>query len=567
MKLPTNPTLAITGRIQKFLANTNQKTILPVSCTTIKPDWKNHWDSLSDLLEYVALGIKSAAGVAVQLDSWSPPKALHNHLAIKLDTKHPDSEGAPFIFPPKGPKIYPEISIQIQNSMLFDPREPGDFGIIEGMSHLLRLIKEGHQRVCVDLSNLQPQGTKTLRGQVASGPHSFAKFYIQVHQYLLEPSLENLLKLLSILNQEIRRGGVYRNGALTAALPLPHPQIFDFLEADPGEVHPWLNKQVIVPSDFKKFPEETEEFIYRYNLGQTWGIKAVDPQGNPLGSKDLDKRLLSNVCQEIYPENRGSCMLSHVNLGQIQDPEDIPQAFTEGMTFLCELHTKGYQTWSGKYLDPSKDKQVGLGLLGLANLLSMWDVSYSEFTDALSKAYKELIDKGPNTNLKATESEATILARALILGYLEASKVAHKYKMKRAFTVAPTASTAYRNRDLRGYTTAPEISPPLHQRVERVSGTRGSKVYNHGPVESASQVGFDTYWKLCETLQKIMDYTRLAHSISLNIWEDIDMAFLQKWMDSANRNLYYRLEVDQGFLDKSDQVCTLDSQSCSSCGG
>ena len=73
------------------------------------------------------------------------------------------------------------------------------------VSHALRF----GAGVAVHLSDLRPAGTKTNKGPdtlVASGPVSFAKIY-------------------STLNEILRRGGTYRNGACVLHLDITHPDI------------------------------------------------------------------------------------------------------------------------------------------------------------------------------------------------------------------------------------------------------------------------------------------------------------------------------------------------------
>ncbi len=53
--------------------------------------------------------------------------------------------------------------------------------------------------VAIHLSDLRPAGTENDKGLVASGPVSFGKIY-------------------STLNEVLRRGGVYKNGAVVLAL-------------------------------------------------------------------------------------------------------------------------------------------------------------------------------------------------------------------------------------------------------------------------------------------------------------------------------------------------------------
>ena len=58
--------------------------------------------------------------------------------------------------------------------------------------------------VAVHLSKLRPRGTENGKGLVSSGPVSFARIY-------------------SGLNEVLRRGGTYKNGACVIQLDLNHP--------------------------------------------------------------------------------------------------------------------------------------------------------------------------------------------------------------------------------------------------------------------------------------------------------------------------------------------------------
>ncbi len=62
--------------------------------------------------------------------------------------------------------------------------------------------------------------------------------------------------------------------------------------------------------------------------------------------------------------------------------------------------------------------------------------------------------------------------------------------MVRAFAIAPTASCSYRSKDVDGFTSTPEIAPPISRTVDRDSGTFGVQTYNYGEVEVASEVGW-----------------------------------------------------------------------------
>ena len=89
------------------------------------------------------------------------------------------------------------------------------------VSHALRF----GAGVAVHLSKLRPKGTTTNKGPdqlVASGPVSFAKIY-------------------STLNEILRRGGTYRNGAVVLHLDINHPDILEFVQAERAEL-PWVKR-------------------------------------------------------------------------------------------------------------------------------------------------------------------------------------------------------------------------------------------------------------------------------------------------------------------------------------
>jgi hypothetical protein len=125
------------------------------------------------------------------------------------------------------------------------------------------------------------------------------------------------------------------------------------------------------------------------------------------------------------------------------------------MTQLCELHPRTGVADSGEYLHPSEDKQVGLGILGLANFLSIHGISYRDFGDAL-EAYL-MDDPHPWCHHWAHQTAGKAVAER---GIWAAADIAKQHGMERAFLIAPTASCSYRHLDSRGFTTAPEIAPP-----------------------------------------------------------------------------------------------------------
>ena len=194
------------------------------------------------------------------------------------------------------------------------------------------------------------------------------------------------------------------------------------------------------------------------------------------------------------------------------------------------------------------DRQVGLGVLGLANLLALEGVTYAEFADALEE------------QAGATPT-ATKIVSAIRAGFEVAASLAHSAGMERAFAIAPTASCSYRYTDRAGYTTAPEIAPPIGRTVDRDSSTFGVQQYDYGNVETADQVGWDNYRRVVDGIMSLLQNTGLAHGYSYNSWSDVvtyDERFVQDWLSSAQTSLYYSLQVNQNTQAKDDSMTALD---------
>ena len=376
----------------------------------------------------------------------------------------------------------------------------------------------------VHLSKIRPRGSENGKGLTASGPVSFAKIY-------------------STLNETLRRGGIYKNGAVVAHLDIDHADIIEFVQTPRSEL-PWIKRCVNL--DREKWEAATEEtksaILYGIKSGDIWLTKiAHDNDGN---------RIYGNVCLEVRLFSRGTCLLEHVNLGAC-NIEDISTAYFNGMSELCSLHARTGVDRSGEYLNPKVDRQVGLGVLGLANLLKRYKITYAEFGDALEQV---------NTGI-VKHTKAWILADNIRHGVNMATQVAHSHKMVRAFAIAPTASCSYRSKDLDGYTCTPEIAPPISRTVDRDSGTFGVETYNYGDVEIASEVGWNAYKKVADEFMKLYQSTGLLHGYSFNSWSDVveyDEQFVEEWLASPQTSLYYSLQVMGDVQDKSDAYAALD---------
>jgi hypothetical protein len=399
----------------------------------------------------------------------------------------------------------------------------GDNGIEASWRFASHALRYG-AGCAIHLSKLRPKGAENGKGLVASGPVSFAKIY-------------------STLNEILRRGGVYKNGAIVAHLDLNHDDALEFIQAPRGEL-PWIKRCINIT------PEWWEACTFKEAL--LFGIKSGDIWLNKVKYDSYGNRIRGNVCLEVYLPSRGTCLLQHVNLSACEF-DDIPRAFTEGMSQLCELHGRTGVGDSGEYLPSETDRQVGLGMLGLANMLRRYGVTYEQLGIALEQYHSGEVVRTP----------AYELVVQLAAGIDAAAEIARANNMVRAFAIAPTASCSYRSKDLDGYTATPEIAPPIARTVDRDSGTFGVQTYDYGDVEIASEVGWQNYKKVADGIMDLLYGTGLLHGYSFNSWSDVvvyDEAFIEEWLDSPQTSLYYSLQVMGDVQDKSNVYAALDDK-------
>ena len=391
------------------------------------------------------------------------------------------------------------------------------------VSHALRF----GAGVAVHLSNLRPQGHDNGKGLRASGPVSFGKIY-------------------SCLNEQLRRGGVYKNGAVVLHLDIQHDDILEFVNCPRQEI-PWAKRCVNLTTDsWNESNDEVKDAILQgIARGDIWLAKErYDQHG---------RRIYANVCLEVFLRSRGTCLLEHINLGACR-PEDLPEAFASGMTELIELHSKTGVESTGEYLCQEEDRQVGLGMLGLANLLALEGVTYAQFGEALNQHLYPEVDT-------IVTPAARKIVTALQDGINTAAKIARAFDMDRAFAIAPTASCSYRYTDRAGYTTAPEIAPPIGRTVDRDSSTFGVETFTYGEVETSEEVGWDAYKRVVDGICEMLHRTGLFHGYSYNTWSDVVQytpEFVDNWLASPQTSMYYSLQVMQGTQAKDDALAALE---------
>ena len=408
----------------------------------------------------------------------------------------------------------------------------GHNGIVDSYAFATNALQKG-AGCAIHLSDLRPNGTENSRGMVASGPCSFIPVY-------------------SSINYAVRRGNKYKNGAIVIHLDIDHADIEEYIDMDRNQIG-WVKRCVDVdqPKWDAASPQVKQKIIAGLAAGDIWLSKITyDPWGN---------RLRFNVCLEIKLLSRGTCLLQHLNLGNLEIDE-IDEAFAKGMEELVTLHPKTGVGEGGFYLEPSEDKQVGLGLLGLANLLAIEKVSYAELADALED-HINYGYFGDTTLHQGTSHTARRIVESIANGIARASVIARKAGMQRAFTIAPTASCSYRYKDRAGFTTAPEIAPPIGREVERDSSTFGITTHSYGDVETAEQVGWETFLRVANGIVTLMTASGLFHGYSLNHWSDLvsyDEQFVEDWLQSPQTSLYYALQVRENRQAKDNAMVALE---------
>ncbi len=397
----------------------------------------------------------------------------------------------------------------------------GDNGIEASWRFASHALRYG-AGCAIHLSKLRPAGHENDKGLVATGPVSFGKIY-------------------SALNETLRRGGAYKNGAIVLHLDLCHPDVVDFITASDQNC---LGSSVasILTTTCGSLQTKTLRTLYFMESNQETSGSTKSNTPRP-GSVSMETSVLRYTCPHV---GRACYSMSisvpvHSTIYKRLSLQVCPScAISMGGQVLENLENT---------LPPDNDRQVGLGVLGLANFLRRYNITYEKFGEAL-----RLVNLGHSAS-----NEAGCAAWALNNAIFEAAQIARENNMVRAFAIAPTASCSYRSRDLDGFTCTPEIAPPIAKKVDRDSGEFGERV-NYGDVEIASEVGWDAYKRVADEIMKMLDRTGLLHGYSFNSWSDMiryDEAFIEEWLGSPQTSLYYSLQVMGDVQDKSDAYAAL----------
>jgi hypothetical protein len=361
-----------------------------------------------------------------------------------------------------------------------------------------------------------------------------------------------------------------KNGAGIAWLDFNHPDIDAFI-ASPAK---FAYKGIYVPGNHEAEKQmqlladkdTLAKLATWYDEGKAFICKRPAPC--PLTGEPL----YLNLCTENESPNQGGCSLGVVNISQytLETLEtEFPVDFTaaalemEKDALACRVLANGTSLWCYS----SANNQFGLGVSGLASFLANAGVSYVDFTSALEDLVNtkevytiaKLVSYIDFLDPFVKEAKNYRAAVAFIKGYAAATTALDR-RVIRAFCVQPSATGAYECADIRGFVSTPELQPPVGLMKEdgtyslAKSAFLGDEVIRFAPgVENNISVPYDVYFRLCDTWQRLMNLTGLAHRHSASWYgKEFTPDDLQKWVKSNIGSLYYRLpEYNPEALDKS----------------
>lgn len=560
--------VGLTGRVLSYL-NNNDSSIMPVSCTGTKYKDKEH---LFDLIKYIDIALRGGAGIAVNLDDFIQQPVNSYNFYFYLPETHPDyaqlsDEQLTRVLTLD--EVNKRYLTGYETILVNDSMEENDghlMSIQDSWFKFIELLNSGLIPI-VDLSKLRPSGTSNSKGLTASGAASFLTIYEAIINHLNKGDLISLMKLCGQMNDVLRRGGIYKNGIVTFNLNYKHKDIVKYLNVPLADI-PGSGKKAIRIDDGVLTNKRLMKLIeVRVNDKSLMLMKVVYKITDTDGTITYEKgktlkyvinkyplrctieELYAQVCLEILFLPNATCLLGHVNLGQIETLDQLTLAYNEVTELLIDLWRRWKNEVGGRgsqYLDASQDRQIGVGVFGLANLLAKFGITYKQHVEALT-AYLtgEYYPKG------TVEYK---LAVALDNAYQNAAVLARNAGLERAFTIAPTQSCAYRYTDLAGNTTCRNINPPLARRVRRTSHTVDNLAgwYYHGNVETIS----DPYLveKLWENWQELMNRTNLAHCMSYDLYHKVDADWLTYFLTKSPLvTTYYQVydRIDQSYLNKA----------------
>lgn len=407
-----------------------------------------------------------------------------------------------------------------------------------------------------------------IRGadEQSSGRESFIETCRTIEKFGNDPTLTNYLKVLSDICSCIKRGGFRRHGALTTTLKYHSPLYEEYLNIPFGFLShlkkgTGINEYIDIDTltILLEKINKGEMFLEKY-LGESQG-----------------QELFTNVCRGLGIIAGDQCLVSPVNLGMCRTSEDIVKGFIEVTQFLIDVFE--YQN----KLQPLSDRQIAVGICGLANLLKLYEVSYREFINELAYLNKAIDSNGtriifawksisPSGWLgqyydRVKTNKATELAHSIGRGMFASAELGNYHNMRATLAIEPTASCSRRYKDYEGFDICPNLDPPdvikgvgIEKRhsetgVYDENGELIAPTFFYGKdIEPASDLTAEDHFTLWCEIQKLMDSTGKAHGACYEQWQELTVAGFYQWLDSPLKFMYYRRNIGTRHLEKGASI-------------
>ena len=579
---------AKTGRVRRYESDVQNNVpidqrLLPVSCTIYL-----YKKALHELLEFCSKSLRFGSGVKVHFgsDDLTPEKLTEiKEWYFMIDEAHPDFNKifalptylrtrylSPAAFKNRfgdNPYLKHRI-ITVADSM--QENQPGKDSIEESWYSFEVALQLGYVPI-VDLSHLRPAGTPSgsttaAKQLIATGPlgmgddprnpesGSFVSIYARIFDFLRSGDIVALMQLLGQLNRTLLQGRE-KTGIICTGIDYESPHVERYLNFPLMKLLGSQKKAIRIDEGLLEFPELMQLICAKVNSESLFLEKKL-PGG-----------LLSNVCGEIAMLPEATCNLQHTNAGMIEKPGDIPQAMAEVSYDLIQ----NWLTWRDNvspdvaniYLPLEDDRQVGLGWIGWANFMANQQVTYYEFAHTLKNFLDEVEQGFPN--IRAPKTTAEEICMNLYVGYIRCSEMGEEYGIDRMFTIAPTQSLFATTKDINGNTCSRGIVAPFARRIRRSSDSKKSQFVFHGKeIEIASEVGSDVHELLHDQWQRLMNLTGKAHTITYDLWHNIDVNWLTSFITEMNLvTTYYNFSssLNNDYLDKGKiQQLDVNSMTC-----
>lgn len=435
------------------------------------------------------------------------------------------------------------------NTFIVEDSIDGENGIAASFAWATKISqKEGAPTLV--LSKLRPAGSKVSSGGTASGACSFARVYDTIALTMLRPTK--------------------KNGVTVLFLDADHPEILEWLRLS-RELKRAYTGVLFRPG--KQYDDELLTAIATaYDTHQlTYLCKVTRTED--------DRELYPNVCTEIRQGHKGVCTLSALKahemdlspLSWVSVGRDVGAWMYALLTQVSkpnmQAHPELYQF----------EPQVGIGLVGLANLFGQNGITYR---DALTwgrflLGEMEMIDTPTDlARMLAglTQQKDNSPLQFWVCYVLFCLSVIEEMPgVTRIFTQQPTAHTALRLSHKVGgvrYSVAPEIAPPYAvrsaadglSRATQQSELRGDRELIYPAfVEVRDEVPALVYEQVAEVFQLIWDYFGKGHTLSYSTYRDvIDLAAIKQFLISPLQSWYYRLDPTPA--STFDKTNTWDSE-------